>query len=363
MKIYKQSFRRSLKCTVFFSMIILVASACSHTPKIVDAKGMVPARSIARIEKVSLGGVDQWIIMRGTDVGNPVLLFIHGGPGVPSAPKVLKYNCGDLESEFVVVTWDQRGAGKSYSKDIPPESMTVERFISDAHELVQYLKKKFNADKIYIVGHSWGSILGTYLVSRYPEDFYAYVGVGQFVNGFKNEAISYDFALREAEKVDNKKAIRELKEIGSPVNAMYKNGMDDLMVQRKWLMKFGGANYTDRSYFNSYIIYFFSKEYTIFDSLNVMKGVKMSLNLMWEDVVKIDFMNEIDEVEVPVYFMIGRHDWNTPYELAEEYFEALKSPSKEFIWFERSAHSPCYEEPEKFNRLMVEKVKAETYKQ
>ncbi len=351
---------RSLKWMTLFSIVVFVATACSHTPKIVDARGIVPERSIAAIEKVSLGGVDQWIVMRGADVRNPVLLFIHGGPGMPSAPKVLKHN-GDLESDFVVVTWDQRGAGKSYSKDIPPDSMTVEQFISDAHELVQYLKKKLNADKIYIVGHSWGSILGTYLIDRYPEDFYAYVGIGQFVNGIENEAISYDFVLRQAEKTNNKKAIRELKKIGAPVSAIYKNGLDDLLVQRKWLMKFGGANYTDRSYFSTYMTYFFNKEYTIFDSLNVMKGVKMSLNLMWEDVVKIDFMTEVDEVEVPVYFMIGRHDWNTPFELSEEYFKALKAPSKEFIWFENSAHSPCYEETERFNRLMVEKVKAETY--
>ncbi|MBN1574065.1 MAG: alpha/beta hydrolase [Deltaproteobacteria bacterium] len=361
MKSYKRGFIRSLRPMILLSMTIFVALACSYTPKIVDANGLVSERSIARIEKVNLGGVDQWIVMRGTDVGNPVLLFIHGGPGVPTTPSVIKDN-GDLESDFVVVTWDQRGAGKSYSKDIPPESMTVEQIISDAHELVQYLKKKFNTDKIYIVGHSWGSILGMYLIDRYPGDFYAYVGIGQCVDGARNEALSYDFTLRTAEKTNNRKALKELNRIGPPKDGLYKNGCDDLLVQRKWLTKFGGACYGKSSYRSLYITYIFNEEYTIFDSLNVMKGLKFSLPLMWEDVMKIDFMTEIEEVEVPVYFMIGRHDWNTPFELAEEYFEALKAPKKEFIWFERSAHSPCFEEPERFNRLMVEKVKAETYK-
>ena len=338
-----------------------MTTACSHTPKIVDAGGMVPEKSIAKMEKVNLGGVEQWIVMRGVDIDNPVLLFIHGGPGVPSAPNVLKYN-GDLESDFVVVTWDQRGAGKSYSKDIPPESMTIEQFISDAHELVQYLKKKFDTDKIYIVGHSWGSILGIYLIDRYPEDFYAYVGVGQLVNGIQNEKISYEFALRMAKETKNKKALKELSKIGPPENGLYKNFYDDLLIQRKWLLKFGGAYYGKTNYVTTYIDYIFNKEYTIFNSLNVMKGVEFSLTIMWEDVVKVDFLTEIDKVEVPVYFVVGRHDWNTPFELAEEYFDVLTAPKKELIWFENSAHSPCYAEPGKFNKVLVDKVKAETYK-
>lgn len=360
MERHKGTIRRLILCTMVLSTALFVTSACSYTPKIVDGRGMVPERSLAKMEVVNLGGVDQWIVMRGADVRNPVLLFIHGGPGVPNTPKVLKYN-GDLESDFVVVTWDQRGAGKSYSKDIPPESMTIEQFILDAHELVQYLKEKFEAEKIFVVGHSWGSILGMYLVDRYPEDFYAFVSIGQVVNGFKNEALSYDFTLRMAKETKNRKALKDLRKIGPPVNGLYKNGFDDLLVQRKWLMRFGGANYTDRSYFSTYMTFIFNKEYTIFESLNVMKGVRFSSLLMWEDVVKTDFLTEIDELEIPVYFMVGRHDWNTPFELAEEYFDLLKAPKKELIWFENSAHSPVYEEPERFNRLMVEKVKAENY--
>lgn len=352
---------RLLGRIVLLSTVVVVASACSHTPKIVDANGMVSEKGIAKMEKVNIGGVEQWIIMRGVNVENPVLLFIHGGPGMPSAPMVLKYN-GDLESDFVVVTWDQRGAGKSYSKEIPPESMTVEQFISDAHELVQYLKEKFEADKIFIVGHSWGSIIGMNLIYRYPEDFYAYVSIGQVVNGSLNERLSYEFALRTAEKNNNRKALKELRKIGPPINGLYKNIYDDLLIQRKWLLKLGGASYGKRSYFDTYIDYLFSKEYTIFESLNVKKGLEFSATLMWEDVVKIDLFTEIDEIEVPVYFMIGRHDWNTPFEITEEYFDILIAPKKEFIWFENSAHSPCYEEPGRFNRLMVEKVKAETYK-
>ena len=353
--------KRLLQLIIFLSMIVAITPACSHTPKIVDANGMVLEKSIAVIEVVNIGGVEQCIIMRGVDVENPVLLYIHGGPGIPDTPMVIKYN-SDLESDFVVVNWDQRGTGKSYSKKIPTETINVEQFISDAHELVQYLKNKFDTDKIYIVGHSWGSVMGMYLIDRYPEDFYAYVGIGQVVNIDQNEIISYEFTLRVAEETQNKKALKELHKIGPPVKGLYKNFYDDLMIQRKWLLKFGGALHGQTSYLGFFKDYIFSKEYKISEALNVLKGSKHSVKIMWKNIAEIDFFTEIDTVDVPVYFFVGRHDWNTPFELAEKYYNILEAPQKELIWFESSAHSPCYEEPEKFNRLMVEKVKAETLK-
>ncbi|MBN2224669.1 MAG: alpha/beta hydrolase [Deltaproteobacteria bacterium] len=347
--------------TAFLIAALILTAACDYTPEIVGADGKVPEKSITKMEKVTLGGLDQWIVIRGVDVKNPVLLFIHGGPGKPSMPMVIKYN-GNLESDFVVVTWDQRGAGKSYSVDIPPESMTLEQLISDAHELVGYLKERFNADKIYIVGHSCGSVIGMNLVDRYPEDFYAFVGVGQLVNGARNEIISYEYTVRMAEETDNEKALEELRKIGPPADGLYKNNYDNLLVQRKWLLKFGGITYGKTNYFDMYMDYLFNEEYTIFESLNIKKGLKFSLTNIWPDEVRTDLFTQIPKVDIPVYFAVGRHDWNTPFEITEEYFNILKAPKKELVWFENSGHSPCYEEPDKFN-LLIERVKTETYKQ
>ena len=355
-----------MKRIVLFMMIVgflIGMVSCSYTPLIVDKNGDVVSESVAEMTPVTLGGFEQWLVIRGIDRTNPVLLFIHGGPGSPETPLFLSF-CEDLQDDFVVITWDQRGTGLSFSKDVPSETMTVEQFITDAHELVGYLKDRFGAEKIYIVGHSWGTVLGMYLIDRYPEDFYAYVGIGQVVNMHDNEHISYEYAYNKAVESGDKKAIRELEEIGSPVDGLYgddPSNLDGLMIQRKWLLKYGGGLYSKTSYLPYYLKYVLAPEYSILDAINVLRGTNRSLELMWYQLFGTDLLTDITQVEVPVYFFTGRYDYNTPFELVEEYYEILDAPQKELVWFEESAHSPHNEEPERFTRLMVEKVLRETY--
>src|SRR5690606_8881641 len=146
---------------------------------------------------IELGGFKLVVRIAGDDVANPILLLLHGGPGFTEMALFAEYN-KDLEKEFIVVNWDQRGAGLSYAPNIPDSTMTLEQFINDAHELVTWLKTTYKKEKIYVLGHSWGSVLGVNLVQRYPEDFYAYVGVGQGVNMFDNERLSFKFTLDTA---------------------------------------------------------------------------------------------------------------------------------------------------------------------
>ena len=353
------------RITVLSVIIVLLIGvfSCSYTPAIVDANGDVVYGSITEIVPVTLGGFEQWLVIRGVDRTNPVLLFIHGGPGVPETPLIHSI-CKDLQQNFVVVTWDQRGAGLSFSKDVPLETITIEQFISDAHELVGYLKKRFGVEKIYLVGHSWGTVLSMRMIDRYPKDFYAYVGIGQVVNKSRNESISYEYVYNKAVESGNKKAIRELEEIGPPVDGLYGDDPSDtngLMTQRKWLTKYGGVEYGKTSDFHYYPLYILSPEYSIFDALNVLRGSKISVKKMQNQIFGLDFFKEIPEVRVPVYFFTGRHDYNSSFELVEEYYEVLKAPKKDMVWFEKSAHSPNLEEPERFTRLMVEKVLRETY--
>lgn len=150
------------------------------TAPIKDANREIIPRSIASLEKIKLGGMDQWILIRGNDVSNPVLLWLHGGPGAAQMPIAHHFD-KNLEKDFIVVHWDQRGAGKSNPKDFDEQTMTFEQFITDAHELTQYLKRRFNTEKIYLVGHSWGTQLGIKMVQLYPEDYFAYIGIGQAV--------------------------------------------------------------------------------------------------------------------------------------------------------------------------------------
>ena len=135
-------------------------------------KTLSPANSIESLEAIELGKVEQWILIRGEDRTRPVLLWLHGGPGQPLMPTAHHYDA-ELIKHFVVVHWDQRGAGKSYDPALSPEQLSVDQFIADTYDLVQYLRQRFNVPKIYLIGHSWGSELGALTVARYPELFYA----------------------------------------------------------------------------------------------------------------------------------------------------------------------------------------------
>jgi pimeloyl-ACP methyl ester carboxylesterase len=171
---------------------------------------------ISSLQQVTLGNVKQWILIRGEDTSNPILLFLHGGPGFPQMP-FTHIDSRRLEKHLIVVNWDQRGAGKSYNDGaIPKETMTIEQFLSDTHELIRYLKARFSKDRLFLIGHSWGSILGLYTAYRHPDDLYAYIGMGQVVNMEESELISYHYTLERAREADDSDAIEILTKIGPP---------------------------------------------------------------------------------------------------------------------------------------------------
>ncbi len=312
-------------------------------------------QGIDSLEKIKIGGVDQWIYITGKDASNPILLFLHGGPGYAMLP-FLHENNRELEKHFTVVNWDQRGAGLSYSSKIPEESMTLKQFVSDTHELTSYLKDRFKQEKIYLMGHSFGTVLGMEVINMYPADYNSFVSIGQVVSFSENEKLCYDFALKSAIEANNKRAVKELTKIGRPdENGNYKNdsGYD---ITMEWLEYFGGSIYGEES---SEVLEDYILSLPIYkDAHNkVERGWSFS-NLLFEDkeVLSLDFKNTIKNVKVPVYFLSGTHDYETPFELIEEYFNIIKAPYKEMVWFENSAHFPFYEESQKFNEIMINKV-------
>jgi pimeloyl-ACP methyl ester carboxylesterase len=322
------------------------------TPQLKDKFGCIIKGSFASLEKIRIGKLDQGVLIRGTSQENPVILFLHGGPGTAQISIARTYQ-SLLENHFIVVNWDQRGAGISYSNKIPVETMHLEQFISDTRDLVRHLIQRFNQEKIYIVGHSWGSILGLLTVHRHPELFHSYIGVGQVVNMDQNEKIAYQFVLNSANENDNKSAIKELQNIGFPP---YGKNLKSSFILRKWLLKFGAILYKNgqKSSLKMLLkIIFFSNEYNLFDSYKYLRGRLFSARMMWHNLADINLFEQVNEVKVPVYFFIGRHDYNTPFELAESYFEYIKAPFKKLIWFEKSAHSPYIEEMEKFSEEVI----------
>lgn len=305
-----------------------------RTPAIKDASGQALAESIHSLEKVVLGGVEQWILIRGHNRSHPLLLFLHGGPGMPMMYMAHKFQ-RNLEDRFVCVQWDQRGAGKSYNKNIPIETMTVEQMLSDGYDLIQMLRQRFQQPKIYLVGHSWGSYLGMLMINRHPELFHAYVGVGQVVHEQKAREITAGFLRETAQAINNSDALKELEQFGPAIH-------------EKWLFKFGGELYGETSFMPFIWTGLKAQEYGLMDTFKVSKGSNFSSRHMQYDAIPGQLADHVKKVSVPVYFFTGRYDYNTPFDLIEWYYEILDAPFKQMVWFDKSAHFPFFSEPEEF---------------
>lgn len=313
---------------------------------------------LACCRNIEIGGVRQWLFIKGKSMNNPFLLFLHGGPGGAEWPLVRKFNL-PLENYYTIVYWDQRGAGKSFTGTTP--NMHVEQFIADTKAVTDYLQQEFLQTRVFVVGHSWGSLLGMLTAKKYPHLFEGFIGVGQFVSGKENEAISYQFTKDCAKQRKNKRAIAQLEQINQPhpYGTIDPDGkwFNDLLIQREWLFRFEGCIYGESNRLKWALPYFITPEYSWLDFVKFLKGYYYSLRLMWPEIVKYNLFEQIPQMEIPCYFFIGKHDYNTPFELAQRYFEQLKAPRKELIWFENSAHHPMYEEAPKFNALLIDLVR------
>lgn len=307
-------------------------------------------QSVSSLEKVMLNHVEQWVLIRGENVKNPVILFLHGGPGNAQIGWAPEYQTA-LEKDFIVVNWDQRGSGLSYNESLSKESMNITNFIDDAHELIRYLISRFKKDKIFVVGHSWGSIIGMSLAQKYPELIYAYVGVGQSVHLQRAELLSYEFTVDFAKRNKIWKATSELEAIGYPP---YKS-LNDLFIQRKWLTEFGGVVYKDKDFFkNTVQIIQKRPEYNESDIDKLNKGNTFSMQVMWDEVMTVNLLDQIKRINCPVYLLLGEFDFNTPKLLVRELCRSLKAPIKEMIFFPRVAHNLPFEEPELFYQTMYD---------
>ncbi len=337
---------------------VVVSQASAYTPAIVDANGNLVPGSIAALEKVRINGTDQWVSIRGKSIESPVLLWLAGGPG-GSQISTVRYHLGALEDHFVVVNWEQPGAGKSYHA-LPHSALTVDRYVSDGLELVRYLRQRFGEEKVYIVGESWGSALGIWMAQREPGMFHALVGTGQMVDFIETEIHDYGFALNLAEQRGDTTKVTELKRQGPPPYT----GSGVIMKQSAYLLD-GFAYMNENPAINSdgwdTFQDLLSPDYGLYDKVNWARGVLDSGNVMFPQLwaADVDFRHDAPHLDVPVYFMIGRHDINAPPALTEEYYALLDAPHKELIWFERSGHNPWVSEADKFAEAIVSRLPAQ----
>ncbi|MFM9263593.1 alpha/beta fold hydrolase [Tychonema sp. BBK16] len=333
-------------------LAIFASQVFASTPPILDVNSKPIPNSIAVLEKVKLGGSEEWISIRGKDSRNPVLLFLAGGPGGSQLVPARRALAG-LEDRFVVVNWEQPGAGKSFDA-VDRSKLTPDRYITDTRELVLNLRQRFGKEKVYLLGESWGSALGIMVVQRYPELFHAFIGTAQMVAFLENDRICYDFALRLAAERGDTKQVEKLKQQGPPPyygndvfwkSATYLADLNNYMNQNPAIA--GGFNTLED---------LAGSEYGLYDKVNVVRGVLDTFGVVYQQLWDVDFRQQATRLEVPIYFLIGRHDVNASPKLTEEYFNLLTAPHKELIWFEHSGHDPWMNESAKFVDVMVNKI-------
>jgi pimeloyl-ACP methyl ester carboxylesterase len=336
------------------SLIAIWASQFfAFTPPITDADRKPLANSIAVLEQVKLNDSEQWISIRGKDVNKPVLLFLAGGPG-GSQLTAARRALGGLEDHFVVVNWEQPGAGKSFDA-VPRATLTPERYLQDGRALVLNLRERFDEDKVYVLGESWGSALGIMLVQRYPELFHAFLGTGQMVAFLETDLMDYEFALQWARERGDTNKIAQLEQQGPPPyygqgvalkEAAYLVDTFAYMNQNPAIRDNGFNTFEDLA----------APEYGYYDKVNWFRGVLETLDVVYPQLWEVDFRKTATALQVPVFFLIGRHDVNAPPALTEEYFGLLQAPRKELIWFEHSGHNPWSSESAAFVEAIVSRV-------
>lgn len=302
-------------------------------------------RSISSLERPQIGGVRQWVLIRGHDRTRAVVLFLHGGPGMPAMFLAHAFQ-RELERDFVVVHWDRRGAGKSFDAGSGTAGLSVSQTLEDTYELTRSLRARFGRERIYLVGHSWGSYLGLLAVQGHPEYYAAFIGTGQLA-GRRAEVLAFrrELVRQAAEKLGDAK--------------LHARAADpSVEITEDDLFRAGGELYAARSFWPILKTGLAAPEYTLRDALNVKKGADLVGREMQHDVSPKPLDGEIGEAEVPVFFFLGRRDFNTPSQLAVQYLDRLEAPLKGLVWFERSAHFPFFEEPDRFHSELLRATQA-----
>jgi pimeloyl-ACP methyl ester carboxylesterase len=318
---------------------------------------LIPCNSLAgnsqgihSLERITLGGLNQSILIRGDDTAKPLLLFLHGGPGIPEMP--ISYVNRDLERDFVVVQWDQRGAGKSYRSGISPSAMHLENFVGNTEQLARYLLHRFHQRKLYLVGYSWGTLVGALTVSRSPGLFYAYVGISQFVNVDQSALLLYEESLSRARKQGNERALKKLTALGPPLYTNLKDKSDFDTVVKSLV---AGKVSHPLTAWHYAALALLSPYYSFGDDVRLARGIAFSGNATHYDLYHANLFRSVPKLDVPVYFFEGRYDTILSPILSVRYFEKLRAPrGKHLIWFEHSDHSPHIGEREKYREMIRE---------
>jgi len=276
---------------------------------------------------LTVGGIKQFVSIKGKDNRNPLLLFLHGGPGNSVIHYAEKFT-HKLQEHFIVVQWDQRNVGKTLSLNKSPEPLTIALFERDTHQIIDSLLKRFHQPKLYLVGHSWGTFLGFYMAKNYPELLYAYIPICPMINQQESERITLAAMKDKASQAQNDGALREL----SLVKIPFEDG-EQLYFHRKWVLDYMGSK------------------------AKITKTQVQEWALMWlplfNEASKDNLFESAPALRCPVYFFVGRKDVQTNSGITEKYYNILDAPKKQLYWFERSGHSLPSTEPDLLQEIII----------
>lgn len=331
-------------------LALVIARPASTAPILGSDGGPAPG-SITELSSVSLGGHDQALMIRGRSIENPVLLHLAGGPGGTDIG-AMRADTG-LEEHFIVVTWDQRGTGKSYAALEPVETLTLEQMVTDTIALSESLRGRFDEERIYLHGNSWGSTLGVLAVQRRPDLYHAFVGSGQMVSPRETDIMFYEDTLVWAAGTGDEGLVATLQANGPPPYADILAYEPALSHEKDW---------------NAYPEYdtdlllpatLFVPENDVMDRVNGLRAFIDTFSVLYPQLQEIDFRRDVPTLDVPVYLVIGAHEARGRAVLADEWFSMLEAPLKERIVFADSGHRPSFEAPAAFVEVMS-RVLAET---
>lgn len=334
-------------------LMIIVVYSPGKPRAFLDDNGEIIANSIAEKGFIDTHGGKLGFFIKGKNVNNPILLYLHGG--MPDYFLTQKYPT-KLDEIFTVVWWDQRGAGLSYQAKA--KSVSIDNLIDDTIVMTNYLRKRFSQDKIYLMAHSGGSYLGIKVIARYPELFKAYLGVAQISFQKLSEKQAYDYIIENYKNDAKKKRIVKdlLKHpiiITEPIPVEYTKIRDYAMHD----LGIGTMHDMKNVVTGLFIPSLFFKEYSLREKIDLWKGKANSgISIIWNEMISHDLAQENLTFEIPVYFLHGIYDYTCSYALSKAYFEKLRAPAKGFYSLKKSAHSPIFEEPDECLKIIKENI-------
>jgi len=313
--------------------------------------GIAGERSISSLEQVEINGTKHAIMIRGMDRSNPIVLFVHGGPGCSEIPYVRKYQ-QELEQHFTIVHYDQRGSGKSYHFGEDYSNLSADLLVDDLIALTDYVSTSLGQEKVLLIGHSYGTYIGMKAAARAPDKFTAYIGIGQVADPKVSEIDSLNYTIEQAKLAGHVKDTKLLESLRDPIER------GEALTPRDQVRKYGGAARLIDDNRDYYIGFLLNREYNLLDVIRYLQGVALSQKILLDEERKHPITDLVENVDIPVYFVIGQYDYMTSAHAARAYFDTLRAPVKDFIIFENSAHYPQFEEKELFADWLIRKWNA-----